>query len=107
MISLLCLIIPSILFATFYKILSEELTWQKFLTAFSIQSIFSNIITFLVLSYVSGKEYVMVLDASPMSTVLKVLVLSLISNLIVYIVCINVCKKFNFTLKWISSEKKG
>ena len=106
MMELLCLIFPSALAVYIYQKIKPEAGGTDLLIKFGMFVLFSNMISFFILVIYSGMDYQLFLSASPLSFVLKCLVLNTGINLFIAFLLIRVEEKIEWNIK-MKVEKNG
>lgn len=102
--NILCLFIPSFFSVFLYKKLYETKTVIDLIISYGIFVFFSNLITFFILMVISGTQYNLYLETSPLSFIIKVLLLNLATNLCVFVLLVIIEKKIELSLAFKQEE---
>ena len=103
--TLFCLFFPAFLSAFIYKKVFKNTSFTDVIIHYGVSSVLSNVIVFVSLIGISGLQYTMYLDSSPLSFVLKFLGLSCFVNVVYSVLYCCVAKRFNIELSVHTEEK--
>lgn len=97
--NILCFFIPSFFSLFLYhKIYSQKETIDLVLI-YGIFVFISNLISFIILILIGGSDYYLYLDGSPLSFVIKVLLLNLFSSIVVFFLFTLIEKRISLTIE--------
>lgn len=80
--TIFCLFFPAFFAAYIYKKVNTAASSAEVIAHYGMSAVVSNAIVFMALVYISGAEYIIYLDTSPLTFILKFLALSTVVNIL-------------------------